>query len=103
MAALKIYSKSGKERHFIALVDEINALVEQLVAEEQQQDERTDPAEDDVHRQQHADHSNDNKPHCDDDNNQSRQDAFTSTLNPPATQSTGRSQRTGQAGAGHHP
>ena len=54
MAKLKIYSRSGKERHPLALADQINALVEQLISEEQQQEERIDPpAEDDNnHRQQ---------------------------------------------------
>lgn len=86
MAALNVYSKSGKERHFIALVDDINALVEQRIAENQQQEEveQIEPsAEDDGQRQQH-DHSNENQSHHDDKNDHqvSGRDAPSTTIDP---------------------
>lgn len=85
MAALNVYSKSGKERHFIALVDDINALVEQRIAENQQQEEveQIEPSADDGQRQQHG-HSNENQSHHDDRNDQqvSGRDAPSTTIDP---------------------
>ena len=94
MAALKVYSKSGKERHFIALADDINALVEQLMSEEQQQEEQIDPtAEDEDHRLQ-DDNSNEIQPRRDDENDQqpSRRDTSSSITSDPLRSSTGTSQ-----------
>ena len=103
MAKLKIYSRSGKERHPLALADQINALVEQLISEEQQQEERIVPiAEDDNNHRQQDHHSNESQPRHDDENDQqlSRQDA-SSTTSDPHLSSTATSQVARETG--HRP